>query len=125
MTTLFRDVNRYWTEEDVNQWIHESNTDNRKEIPPQYALVSVNFNISIRVTKLEFGQTQKYRTIERYVTCNYTKYPIYSHWETKSKIILKSIKLTNEELESLNIYPDPLIQKIADQIVSKLHNNTL
>ena len=90
---------------------------NHKEFPPTYSLYKVDFNVETRITKIEIQQTQQYRTIERYVTQNYVKYPIYSGWKTKSKIIKKTIKLTNKELERLNCHEDFLISKLCEDII--------
>lgn len=96
-----------------------------KDKPTEYKLNSVNFNPDTRNTRIEIVQTQYYRTIDKYVTRNYQKYPIYSQWKTRSKIITKSIKLTNLEIESLNKHSDQIIRKFAEQIVIGLKNDDL
>lgn len=96
-----------------------------KEKPVVYTLQNVDFNIDTRVCRIEILQTQQYRTIEKYVTRDYQKYPIYSSWKTKTKIIKKTIKLTNIELESLNVNSDPLIRQFADKIILSLNNEEL
>lgn len=96
-----------------------------REMSPSFSLKNVEFNADTRVCRLEFLQTQQYRTIDRYVTKDYQKYPIYSDWKTKSKVLKKTIKLTNAELESLQSNPDPLIKRFADKIVLSLKNEEL
>lgn len=96
-----------------------------KEKPVVFTLQNVDFNIDTRVCRIEILQTQQYRTIEKYVTLNYQKYPIYSSWKTKTKIIKKTIKLTNSELESLNANSDSLIRQFADKIILSLNNEEL
>ena len=96
-----------------------------RELPLEYKILSVDFNPSTRVAKIEFEQIRKYRTIQRYITRSYKKYPIYSEWKVTHKKIPKTIKLTNEELESLNMHEDPLIRQFAAQIVAKLQNKDL
>lgn len=91
-----------------------------KEKAPVYSLLSVHFDEETRSTKIEFKQTTEYRTIERYVQRNYVKYPVYSNWKTKTKIISKSIKLTDEALESLNCNPDFLIREFATGIIDRI-----
>lgn len=97
----------------------------KKELPPTFSLVHMDFNPETRNTKLEFTQTQQYRTIERYVTQNYVRYPVYSDWKVKSKTIKKSIKLTNQALEQLNLNDDSLIRKFCKEIVYALNSDDL
>lgn len=116
--------NRY-QKEMYNRSVIESQGGNEKERLPRYSLKSIDFNPSTRVTRIEILQTQEYRTIQRYITQNYTKYPIFSEWKTKQKIIKKTLKLTNLELERLNLNEDNLIRRFADEIVIGLNNEEL
>lgn len=116
--------NRRQREREREELIHQQGG-NKKELPPTYSLVSVDFNINSRVAKIEFEQTQQYRTIERYVTQNYVRYPIFSNWKVKRKTIKKTLKLTNKELEDLQHHEDPLVRKFADEIVIALNNEDL
>lgn len=93
---------------------------NDKEKLPIMHLVNCDFSLETRIARLEFRQSQQYRTVEKYVTQNYVKYPIYSEWKSKVKTIRKTVKLNNEELENLENNADPLIAIFARQIVSKL-----
>lgn len=104
----------------INQQI---NTEKEKQ--PVYELKSVEFNLNTRIAKLLFIETKEYKTIERYVTQNYVKYPIYSDWKSKTKNIQKTIKLTNSELELLNSNSDPLIKSFAEDIIIALNNEEL
>lgn len=97
----------------------------QKELPPEYKLKSVSFNPDTRITKIIFLQTQKYRTILRYVTQNYQKYPIYSNFKIKTKEITKTIKLTNTELENLNQNEDDLVKCFARDIIIALNSEEL
>lgn len=94
----------------------------KKELPPEYDLSSVEYNASIRMAKISFRETKKYRTVERYVTKNYQKYAILSEWKRKTKTIDKSVKLTNEVLESLNRHSDYLIADFAFEIIARLND---
>lgn len=96
-----------------------------REFEPTYSLLKVDFNQETRNTKIEFCEQKKYRTIERYITKNYVRYPIFSEWKIKTKIIKKSVKLTNKELEILNNHPDNLIRKFSIDIIISLKNNAL
>ena len=58
-----------------------------KELTPTYTVKSVDFNEATRITKIEIMQSQHYRTIDRYVTHNYVRHPIYSDWKTRTKVI--------------------------------------
>ncbi|MEG9429928.1 MAG: GIY-YIG nuclease family protein [Christensenellaceae bacterium] len=117
-------INSYKREKNKSLLIH-SQLSIDKERPPQFTLTKVDFNEITRITRLEFLQTQDYRTITKYVTQNYVRYPIYSDWKTKSKIIKKSIKLTNSELEALNVNEDTLIRLFAEEIIIELNNESL
>lgn len=98
---------------------------NVKELPPTYQLVRVDFNNETRNAKVEFLQEQNYRTIVRYVTQNYVRYPIYSDWKVKHKTITKTVKLTNSNLESLNTHSDNLIRKFSRDIIVSLDSEDL
>lgn len=111
--------------EKYNNEIIMAQGDNEKEKPPQYSLNKVDFNITTRIAHIEFLRFQEYRTIQRYVTQNYTKYPVYSEWKIKEKILKKTLKLTNSELELLYDNEDILIRMFAEEIVIKLNNEEL
>lgn len=96
-----------------------------KELEPVESLESVEFNAVTRMTKINYLWQQNYRTITRYVTRNYQKYPIYSTWKTKSKLITKTIKLTNSMLEKLNRHEDELIRRFSDEIIIALNDESL
>lgn len=91
-----------------------------KEQEPRYYIENFDFNKESRVSHIEFLETQKYRKIEKYVTQNGQRYPIYSGWLTKTKKIKKTIKLTNETLENLNYHEDDLIARFSYEIVANI-----
>lgn len=127
MTTINRLVsasNRIKREEQANQLIQEQQG-KRKELPPSYSLISVDFNADTRVAKIVIEQKNQYRTIERYITQNYTRYPIYSDWKCKTKNITRIIKLTNKELETLYYNPDNYISQFAEEIIATLNREDL
>lgn len=127
MTTINRLIsasNRRKREQARSNLIN-SQTDSRKEMPPEYSLSKVDFNCDNRMAKIEILQSQQYRTIDRYVTQNYVRYPIYSYWKTRPKVIKKSIKLTNKELENLNANADYIIQDLSKDIILALNNEEL
>lgn len=111
--------------EKYNASIIESQGGNEKERPPHYELTNVEFNEQTRVTRIEILQTQAYRTIQRYITQNYVKYPVFSEWKTKEKTIKKTLKLTNVELERLNLHEDELVRMFAYEIIAELDNTDL
>ncbi len=92
---------------------------------PQYTLSEIEFNMLTRVAHIEFLRSQEYRTIIKYITQNYQKYPIYSNWKLKEKRIQKTIKLTNLELESLNNNKDELIRMFAEEIILNINKKEL
>lgn len=121
---LISTSNRIKREEENNRLI-QAQGGTAKELDPEYFLEKVDFDSATRVTKIEILQSQKYRTIVKYVTQNYKKYPIFSEWKTRTKIIKKTIKLTNVELERLNYHGDYLITRFATQIISLLNDEEL
>lgn len=92
---------------------------------PQYTLSEIEFNMLTRVAHIKFLRSQEYRTIIKYITQNYQKYPIYSNWKLKEKRIQKTIKLTNLELESLNNNKDELIRMFAEEIILNINKKEL
>ena len=95
------------------------------KFPEEYDLYKVDFDVFTRITNITFECTQKYRTIDRYLTRNYVKYPVYSDWKCKKKLINKKIKLTNDILEKLNEYDDELIKNFAVEIIEAIDNSDL
>ena len=96
-----------------------------KEGPTIINIAEIDFNEVTRVAKITFAESKKYRTIERYVTQNYVRYPILSDWKTKRKTVIKTVKLTNETLEKLEFYPDDYISKNAFEIIDCLGKEEL
>ena len=99
--------------------------ENYKKRPCQYNLNKIDFNVNSRVAHIEILQSQEYRTIQKYITRNYNKYPIYSDWKIKEKKIKKKLKLTNSTLELLNNNNDNLIKMFAEEIIISLNNEEL
>lgn len=126
-TTIKRIIaaNNRMEREEYNKRLIESNMGDAKELPLEYKLENVDFDLETRVAKIVFSETKKYRTIERYITQNYVRHPIYSEWKTKTKKIYKTIKLTNSELETLDTNEDSLISQFANQIVIGLEHEDL
>lgn len=92
---------------------------------PKYILQKVEFNPVSRVTRIEFLEKKKYRTVERYITQDYEKFPVYSEWKTKEKIVKKTLKLTNSELENLNNNSDELVKTFAEDIIRQVNDESL
>ena len=111
--------------EKYNNELIKAQGENIKERPPKYNLTKVDFNITSRIARIEILQSQEYRTIQKYITQNYERYPIYSEWKIKEKTIKKTLKLTNSELEVLNSYDDDLIKMFAEEIIISLDNEEL
>lgn len=124
----------------INRWISASNRrekekqnealiraqgGTRREMPPEISLEQVDFDRNSRIARILFKETQAFRTIKKYVTRNYVRYPIFSDWKTKCKSIPKTIKLTNEKLENLLYEDDPLIKMFSKDIVAALNDETL
>ncbi|MCI5714695.1 MAG: GIY-YIG nuclease family protein [Firmicutes bacterium] len=108
-----------------NSLSNDTDMDYEKRKPPYYSLTNIDFNEITRIARINFLETQQYRTIIKYVTRNYVKYPVYSDWKQKTKVINKSIKLTNSELENLNQNSDHLIRKFATDIIKHLNREEL
>ena len=103
----------------------QDNSNKETKSEPEYSLVSVDFNTNSRMAKIVFSSAERYRTIERYVTQDYQKYPVYSDWKVKTKNISKSLKLTNDVLEGLAEHSDPLIRKFSVEIILFLKTEAL
>lgn len=88
-------------------------------------LKNVDYYPNTRIARLDFVEVQLYQTVERYVTRNHVRNPVYSEWKRKEKHIKKTIKLTNHELEFLNIHENPLIKKNAKEIIEYLNDESL
>lgn len=84
-----------------------------------YTLERVEYTPNTRTAKITFCESKQYRTIERYVTRNYVKHPIYSELKTKRKTILKSIKMSNATLEELEDHDDYIVSYFAYDIVER------
>lgn len=113
--------NRSKREKEFENLIREQSS-MKKELPEAYEICSFDMNPTSRVAHIDFIATKRYRRIERYVTRNYEKFPIYGDWNIKTKHIRKTIKLTNEELETLNYSTDPLISSFATEIIERINN---
>ncbi len=109
---------------EVDRTIDENESLSRRE-QPEYSLLSVNLNEKTRIASVVFEENTPYRTIERYVTRNYVRYPVYSELKTKTKEIRKTVRLTNEELESLQSSEDPLVAEFAAEIITRIGNESL
>lgn len=90
---------------------------------PVVRLSDLDFNEQTRIAHITFIETKQYRRIERYVTRDRVRYPIYSDWITKSKIIKKTIKLSNQVLESMENYDDTYITINRHEIILRLNNS--
>ena len=99
--------------------------DNEKELPPVYTIEDFKFDSNTRAATIIIIREQQYRTIERYVTQNYVRYPIYSELKTKYKTFTKNIKLTNAVLENLRSNKDELICMFAKEIVYRMNDTDL
>lgn len=95
------------------------------EKSPEYAIEAFDFDTETRVSHIEFSETKKYRKIERYVTQNGVRYPIYGDWNTRTKAIKKTIRLTNDALERLNENDDDLVSLFCHEIVELIDNEDL
>lgn len=84
-----------------------------------------DFAEKTRKCKIVFEQVTKYRTIERYVTSNYQKTPVYSDVKTRTKKIQLCIRLLNHELEDLPINKEPLIKEFRHEIVERIKSYDL
>lgn len=93
--------------------------------PKTYELKAVEYNENNLSAKIVFQENQDFRTIERYVTQNYQKYPIYSSWKTKSRSISKTVFLRNRDLENLNNHTDELIKMFSSEIILEIGNEDL
>ena len=103
----------------------DSQADIETEKSPEYTIEAFDFNPETRISHIEFCETKKYRKIERYVTQNGIRHPIYGDWNIRTKRIKKTVKLTNDTLERLNEYDDDLLSLFSYEIVANLNNEDL
>jgi hypothetical protein len=108
----------------ANALIEENSGVSTRE-EPTYELLSVDFNDKTRGATAFFEESTRYRKIDRYVTQDYVRYPVYSDWKTKTKEIRKTLRLTNENLEGLNCDPDPLIADFAFDILTEIGDESI
>ena len=105
------------------------NSEKRRTYTPEnqhyYSFNNVYFDKNSRKAKVTYTEHNKYRTIERYVQRNYERFPIYSDWKIKSKTITKSVRLDNETIETLCIFPDFGISLFASLIIYELKDTSL
>ena len=92
---------------------------------PIYIINDFKFNETSRMARIEGCIITKYRAIDRYITRNYVKYPIYGDWKEKKKNVQYNIKLSNEKLENLNQHSDDFLRKKAREIIKKIDNKSL
>lgn len=104
------------------------------DVPRSNKVVGLEVNCSIekfsfdketRRAKIIFLRKTPYQKIERYVTRNYQKTPIYGPVQYREKRIEKTIKLTNEALEDLAYSDDELLKEFRFKIVYLLHDPNL
>lgn len=97
----------------------------RNEMPPIYYMFDFKFDVNTRIANIIFEKLVKYRTIDRYVTRNYIRNPVYSKWKYKLSTITKNIKLSNAVLENLQNNSDELIRVFANEIIDAIDDATL
>lgn len=90
------------------------------EKSPEYFVSAYDFSEDSRIAHIEFIESNYYRKIDKYVTQNGVRHPIYSGWNVRTKKIKKTIKVTNEILENLDSNPDELIQMFRHYIVATI-----
>ena len=100
-----------------------SQEDIKTEQKPTYELESFDFDEHSKVAHLEILESKKYRKIIKYVTQNYERYPIYGDWSTKTKVVKKTIKLTNSALENLDNNEDLYIRRFAYEIIVRIKDD--
>ncbi len=111
-------------EDETSMSSYDNYTENRvttgRRAENEHELVSAIYNVKLRSVRIIIREKKYYRTIERYVTRNYVKYPVYSDWKSKHKDITISVRLTNATLENLNNHQEPLVRKFAYEIIKKI-----
>ncbi|MBO4419673.1 MAG: GIY-YIG nuclease family protein [Oscillospiraceae bacterium] len=97
----------------IMQW----NKRHQKEQEPEYKLTGLKFNEYSRIAHICFQKETLRRNIVKYEQRNYQKRPIYGKWKAKTTNIKKTLKLTNEVLESLWENDDELIAEYCEEII--------
>ncbi|MFA6755736.1 MAG: GIY-YIG nuclease family protein [Bacilli bacterium] len=114
LNTIIRGIARNNRNNERDATILSSSYDGEKHF---ITLDNVEFDKDTRNTRIDFILTTEYKTIDKYVTRDYVRYPIYSDTKSKQKTITKKVKLTNEVLENLNNNTDPYISKFCKKII--------
>lgn len=95
------------------------------ERKPEYRIENFDFKEDTRVAHIQIKETSARRKIDRYVTQAGQRYPIYGDWQTKTKTIKKTIKLTNADLELLKNKDDPYIFMFRYEIIRRINRDDL
>lgn len=114
-----RKIIKYYKQKEKNKLIENSKYFGERN---EVYLRNVEFDEETRNASIEFEEITYYRTIVKYITKNYIKYPIYSEIKTKKNLITKKIKLNNYNLENLELNDDYFVSKFAEQIIAKIHD---
>ncbi len=118
VSAISRSRNNTQNYDEYNDDYDDYDADEYRE--PTTILINVEYHPETRRTNLTFREEKPYKTIVRYVTENYQRYPVYSDWKIKSKTIKASIKLDNQTLEDLPYNENEYVSKHAFDIVSKI-----
>ena len=118
-TNPVRKIIKYYKQKEKNKLIENSKYFGERT---EVYLRNVEFDEETRNASIEFEEITYYRTIVKYITKNYIKYPIYSEIKTKKNLITKKIKLNNYNLENLELNDDYFVSKFAEQIIAKIHD---
>lgn len=122
------EISDYWidlTASYEKQGMEKTTQNTATEFYPGYSLKSVTYNERLHRCKVVIIKFTKYKTIVRYVQRNYVKYPVYSDWKSRSKLIEKSISFTREDIERLKSNEDNLIAGFAFLILYTLKRTDL
>ena len=95
------------------------------EKPDTYEVSHFDFSKEARVCHIDIIVVSYKRTIDRYVTQDGIKYPIYGEFKEKRKTEKRVLKLTNENLELLDKNDDPLLRRFALYIVESINDDSL
>ncbi len=127
-TNITRSISSYRARQKAKERdaLIEAQSSTQTKAGPFYSWVSFDFNEKTRMTHITFQEKNLYKKIERYVTSNYVRHPVYSNsWSEKVKFIKRVIKLTNRELENLENNPDELIRMFRFEIIERINNDEL
>lgn len=114
-------LDNYFKKELATRYLERSSSTECMQAGYSYTPQNIRFIEESRVVKVDFRGQKRYRTVVKYVQQNYERHPVYSNWKYTYKTVSKTIRVTNDNLESKNAMAsgDSLLFAFLNVIISK------